>query len=109
MTDQATLVTELEDIARSVPGVRQLYPAGSIAGTVLQEGARALGIGSGARLIRVKLTENRCEVTVSFAVTPDTRAGDVARDLAQALSAACVERGLPPAHVNATVAQVAST
>lgn len=108
MTDQASLVAELEATARDVPGVRQLYLAGSKFRALLKEGAKALGVGPGAEHVRVSVTEETCVVEVACAVAAGHRAGDVARRLSAALSDACRDRGLPEAKVVVTISHVST-
>ncbi|MDO5082501.1 hypothetical protein EII34_00600 [Arachnia propionica] len=109
MTDAAALTAELEDIARMVPGVRQLYLAGSPIRAALAEGARMLGMGSGASALKVQFTDDSCTIEVSCAVEAAHRAGDVAQHLVETLTAACRERDLPEPEVKVTIAQIATT
>lgn len=106
MTDNAELATELESAALQVAGVQQLYLAGSSVKAVLAEGARALGVGSGANAVAVNIGDESCTIQVSCAVSADHRAGDVVREVARTLADLCRDKGLPPARMEVTVAAV---
>lgn len=108
VTDSAALSAELEAVARSLPGVRQLYLAGSPVRAALAEGARMLGVGSGASALKVQLTDDGCTIEVSCAVAVGHTAGDVAHALVDALTEACRHRGLPIPRVKVTIAQVST-
>ncbi|MDO5066999.1 MAG: hypothetical protein Q4D96_06945 [Propionibacteriaceae bacterium] len=106
MSEAASVAAELEVVARGVAGVRQLYLAGSTVGAVLAEGAKMLGLGSGASTIKVQLSDDSCSIEVSCAVAAGHNAKDVTQALVEALTAACRERHLPAPRVKATIAQV---